>query len=93
MTGARRRPRRSLAPWACEPRCRCADAFDWLVANGHSLAGLTGQDAPALKAIAHCWQLYASSREPAALEAIRALLDWSDRIHLWALVVPGEVRT
>ncbi len=55
----------------------CVEAFKWLKANGHSLAGLTGQDRRALEAIAHCWVMYAASDgagEVAALGAVRSLL-------------------
>lgn len=49
----------------------------WLRANGHDLAPLTGQDARALHAIAACWELYACSDDAgalAALDAVRSLL-------------------
>lgn len=49
----------------------------WLRANGHDLAPLTGQDARTLNAIAACWELYACSDDDgaqAALDAVRALL-------------------
>lgn len=54
----------------------CTDAHTWLRTNGHYLAGLTGQDARALSAIAHCWQLYASgdaAAEHAAILSVTAL--------------------
>lgn len=57
----------------CNPACACADAFRWLTANGHSLAGLTGTSTKALKAIAHLWQLYAYTRDPQVVVAVRAL--------------------
>lgn len=56
-----------------------ASHIAWLRANGqrHALAALTGQDASALAAIAHAWELYARADgdgQRAALAAVRALL-------------------
>jgi hypothetical protein len=58
-----------------DPPC-CSDAIKWLRARRIDLGSLTGQDARALAAIAHCWRLYASSDDDgrrAAIDAIRAL--------------------
>jgi hypothetical protein len=55
----------------------CTDAFKWLKANGHDLAGMTGQDRRALSAIAHCWELFSAGDDDAragAALAVRALL-------------------
>jgi hypothetical protein len=55
----------------------CLDARAWLRANGHALGALTGQDARALSAIAHCWELYAVGDDAGrfgALDAVRSLL-------------------
>lgn len=60
---------------AAKPLCR--EALAWLHANGHDLAGLTGQDARALAAVAHCWTLYAmadAAGQAAALGAVALLL-------------------
>ena len=57
----------------CNPACDCADAFTWLRDNGHSLAGLTGQDASALRAIAHAWRMYARSDEAGQRGAMHAI--------------------
>ena len=58
----------------CNTACACADALRWLDANGHSLAPLTGTSTKTLKAVAHLWQLYAYTREPAVIEAVRLLV-------------------
>jgi hypothetical protein len=45
--------------------------------HGDSMASLTGQDKRALKCVAACWELYASSDEAgaaSALAAVKALL-------------------
>lgn len=52
---------------------KTAEHAKWLRANGHNLAGLTGQDAAALAAIAMCWQLYALDRDAAAIDAVASL--------------------
>lgn len=55
----------------------CAQAVRWLRANGHDLAGLTGQDARALAAVAHCWELYSvadDAGQHAVIDAVGALL-------------------
>ena len=60
-----------------KPAPHCVEALRWLKGRGWSLAPLTGQDYPALTAIAHCWRLYfASDRDGqrAAVEAVAALL-------------------
>lgn len=57
---------------------RCQDAITWLDARKHDLAGLTGQDVRAVKAIAHCWDLYAvgdRNGQDAAMGAVARLLD------------------
>ena len=56
----------------CNPACACADALRWLDANGHSLAPLTGTSGKALRAVAHLWQLYAYTRDPAVVVAVRS---------------------
>lgn len=60
-----------------EGEAHCADALVWLAARGWDLAPLTGQDRPALEAVAHCWRLWGTSDEDgrrAALGAIAALV-------------------
>jgi hypothetical protein len=55
----------------------CKGTLAFLRAHKHNLGALTGQDARALAAIAHCWELYAmsdSDGQEAALRAIKALL-------------------
>lgn len=59
------------------PAPHCQEATRWLKARGWNLAPLTGQDAPCLQAIAHCWRLYFASDTDgrhAAVEAVAALL-------------------
>lgn len=52
-----------------------ADApLRWLGARQCDLAPLTGTDTKALLAIAYCWRLYAYTRSPGVLDAIRNLL-------------------
>lgn len=56
----------------------CQEALRWLKDRGWSLGPLTGQDYPALVAIAHCWQMWTRSDEDgrlAAIDAAAALLD------------------
>ena len=51
--------------------------LQWLRANRHDLAPLTGQDTRALLAIATCWELYSNSDrngQAGALVAVCALL-------------------
>jgi hypothetical protein len=56
----------------------CVDAMRWLRERGWNLAPLTGQDAPALQAVAHAWALYGRADlegSRATLRAIAALCD------------------
>jgi hypothetical protein len=55
----------------------CREALRWLRARGWDLAPLTGQDRPALEAVAHCWALWGRSDadgQRAAIGAIAALV-------------------
>ena len=55
----------------------CVDAMRWLKERGWDLGPLTGQDWPALTAVAHCWRLWGRSDEDgrrAAIAAIGALV-------------------
>lgn len=49
---------------------RCSDALQWLRANGHSLAPVTGTDARALKAFAHLLDLYALTGSSSVVVAL-----------------------
>lgn len=51
----------------------CRTAFQWLKENNHDVAGLTGQDTRALRAIAHCWELYAAGDVHARIGAVGAV--------------------
>jgi len=51
-----------------------SEHLEWLDANGHGLAPLTGTDTRALKAIAQCWEVYAYTRQDSVLVAVCALL-------------------
>lgn len=65
----------------------CQDALQWLKQRGWSLAPLTGQDAAALAALAHCWQLWTRGDEVgrhAAVDAAAALLDGCQEI-VWPM--------
>lgn len=65
----------------------CQDAVRWLKDRGWSLAPLTGQDYPALVAIAHCWQLWTRSDETgrrAAVDAVAALLEGCQEV-VWPM--------
>lgn len=56
----------------------CQDALRWLKQRGWDLAPLTGQDQAALRAVAHCWEMWTRSDEAgrrAAVSAAAALLD------------------
>jgi hypothetical protein len=57
-----------------KPPAQCVDALNWLQSNKHGLGMLTGTDARALKAIAHCWDLYAVADDPALVLAAIAML-------------------
>ena len=50
------------------------DPLRWLKANGHDLAGLTGSDTLALRAIAALWELYAVERKSMVLPAVTLVL-------------------
>lgn len=56
----------------------CRSAITWLDNRGWDLAPLTGQDYPALEAVAHCWKLIGHSDidgRAAAIWAIASLVD------------------
>ena len=56
---------------------QCVDGLRWLKERGWDLAPLTGQDRPALEAVAHCWRLWGHSDmdgRRAAVQAIGALV-------------------
>ena len=60
------------------PAPHCQDALRWLKQRGWDLAPLTGQDAAALRAVAHCWEMWTRADEAgrrATLDAVAALLD------------------
>jgi hypothetical protein len=54
-------------------RGHCLDAMQWLKTRGWNLAGLTGQDRPALEAVAHGWRLWGSSDTEGRAAAIAAI--------------------
>jgi hypothetical protein len=53
---------------------RYPTAAEWLRANDVDLAPMTGTDMRALNALAETWELYAYTRSPLAIEAVRSIL-------------------
>jgi len=51
----------------------CVDAIRWLRERGWDLGPLTGQDRPALEAVAHCWRLWGFSDTDGRRAAIGAI--------------------
>ena len=61
--------------------------LEWLAANDHDTAGVTGTDSKALTAIAACWELHAYTGSDDVVEAVAMLMKNHLQLKHWVFAV------